>query len=190
VWLGCVAVTRGYATGEFDQTGPHWMLYPLLSTVTYHYRCGATRRRHRNPVRRRWHAGHDPPTTASSTGSRTTGLKFGQASQGHLNEYERPGPGWNRPSPSRRRPSELTGYLLPAPKPSPKSPNYSTSAATITDTDKITLASHGSPRSPKQLKSPDCARSSPPPVFPTLRSDTTPLFRSYPNQDLAPRSRS
>lgn len=39
-------------------------------------------------------------------------LKFGQVSQGHLNEYERPGPGRNRPSPSRQRPPELTDYLL------------------------------------------------------------------------------
>ena len=31
-------------------------------------------------------------------------LKFDQTSQGHLNEYERPGPGWNEPSPSRRDP--------------------------------------------------------------------------------------
>jgi hypothetical protein len=35
----------------------------------------------------------------------------------------------------------------PAPKPSPKSPNYSTSAATITDTDKITLAPRFAPLS-------------------------------------------
>jgi hypothetical protein len=39
-------------------------------------------------------------------------LKFGQVTQSHLNEYKRPGPGRNKPTPSRRRPSELTGFSL------------------------------------------------------------------------------